>query len=156
MRLSNIQQNRKTRLIQWAVVLVSISFSPVAGAIDNPESKVVERFKERSRPYLDSIYSASKSEDGTVQAYYRYERFLDLELNQVFAALLNNLSGDTRRDLVTSQKKWLAYRDAEFIFIGSNWIPGNFGSSYRVSKFSYRTNFLENRVIELNNYLQNY
>ena len=57
---------------------------------------------------------------------------------------------------MVSQKKWLIYRDAEFIFIDSNWVPANFGSSYRMSRGAYRCSLLKNRVTELLYYLQNY
>lgn len=145
-----------TRIIQWEIMLLAVWFGPFAVAIDNPESRVVARFEERSKPYLDSIDSASESNGETAQAYYKYEKFLDVELNLVFNALLIELDEDTRRDLVTSQNKWLTHRDAEFIFIDNNWVAAKFGSSFKISRVAYRSDLVKNRVTELLYYLQNY
>ena len=156
MRVGSLNLRNMTQIIRWAIMLLALVFGTLAAAINNPESRVVARFEERSKPYLKSINSASESNGGIARAYYKYEKFLDLELNQAFNALLTKLGDDAKRDLVASQKKWLTHRGAEFIFIDNNWVLENFGSSYNISRVAYRSDIVKNRVTELLNYSQNY
>ncbi|EPM7996084.1 lysozyme inhibitor LprI family protein [Vibrio vulnificus] len=58
--------------------------------------------------------------------------------------------------LQQSQRQWILYRDMEFKLIESNWTRNNFGSSYRLSQFSYKSSVIKNRVIQLYYYANNY
>ena len=61
-----------------------------------------------------------------------------------------------RKNLMDSQKRWLSFRDAEFLFVSHNWIVENFGTSSALSIGVSRIKIIRDRVIELLHYLKNY
>ncbi len=126
-------------------------------AIDNPDAPdLMAEFQDRAKPFETDVQNQGLNASATNQAYFAYEKFLDQELNQTYAVLLKHISTESRKNPVDSQKRWLQFRDAEFLFIANNWTPQNFGSSYVISRGASRTKILRDRVIELLYYLKNY
>lgn len=140
-----------------ATLLLVTWFGSTAFAIDNPDARdLIAEFESRSQPYVDAIVESGQSHAETAHAYSAYEQFLDNELNQSYRELLERLDEQPRRDLIASQKRWLQFRDAEFRFVDSNWVPARFGSSYQITRGASRTHVLRNRVMDLLLYLKNY
>jgi uncharacterized protein YecT (DUF1311 family) len=126
-------------------------------AIDNPDTPdYVAEFAARAEKYEGNIQRKAVSTSEIVRYYFEYEKFLDQELNQAYANLMKHLTGDSKRKLVQSQKRWLQFRDAEFNFIAGNWTMEKFGSSYVLSRGACRTTIIRGRIVELLHYLKNY
>lgn len=144
------------------VILLSISLGLALSSreclsIDDPDAPdLVAGFEARSKPFETAIHGRSRDGWEISRAYADYEKFLDREINLAYAALAKQTSGAVRRNLADSQRRWLEYRDAEFGFIASNWTPENFGSSYVISRSTYRTEVTKSRIVTLLNYLRNY
>lgn len=141
--------------MKYALLFISLfSFSTLA--IDNPDApNRIEQFKSRIFKYEQSIQNAS-STIGFIESYYAYEQALDKELNQAYSVLISKLDGEAKTLLKHSQRQWIKYRDAEFSYIVENWSRKNFGSSYALSRGSYKTAFIRSRVEQLLHYSANY
>jgi uncharacterized protein YecT (DUF1311 family) len=125
-------------------------------AIDNPDAPdLVGQFNASCSKYESDIRAAT-STNAIVSANASYMRFLDRELNAAYAALLKRVSGQAHDRLVTSERKWIQYRDAESGFIDSNWTVQNFGTSSAISRGDYQAQIAKQRVITLLQYLRNY
>jgi uncharacterized protein YecT (DUF1311 family) len=128
-----------------------------AAALDNPDAPdLVGQFQSRAQPYEARIDEASGSTQGTVQAYAAYGQFLDSELDKAYQSLRDRVAPTERPAIVAAQRKWLAWRDAEFRFIEANWTPARFGSSSALSRGAYRTGIVKARTVLLLQYLKNY
>lgn len=136
----------------WMLFCCSLCF-----AIDNPEApNYIADFEAKSKNFEINIHKKTGNDSEIVLAYKEYEKFLDEELNRTYAALMQRLKEPSKQNLIASQRRWLQYRDAEFLFISSNWTVENFGSSSTISRNGFRTTILRDRVIVLLYYLQNY
>ena len=125
-------------------------------AIDNPDAPdVVAEFETRAQIFETNIENQISTSD-IKRTYLEYEKSLDKELNQAYSALMKHVSSKSRKNLMASQKRWIQFRDAEFLFIDNNWTLETFGSSYAISRGASRTTILRNRVVELLYYLRNY
>jgi uncharacterized protein YecT (DUF1311 family) len=144
--------NKINKIISSLLLLVCVS----AFAIDNPETgDLVGKFEVKANK-LETDWT-QKPYDYEMYAPYRiYEEFLNKELNKTYESLLKNLNESEKKALILSQKKWLAYRDAENKFIYLNWNMENFGTSSRASKMIYMSSITRNRIVTLLSYLQNY
>ncbi len=146
-----------TGLTNFVAALWLMTHGALCVALDNPDAAdLVSEFQARSEKYETVIYQQAQTERETVLAYRHYEQFLDQELNQAYSALMEKLKGAPKRALTVSQRHWIQYRDAEFMFIASNWTVANFGTSSALSKGAYRTTLIKDRVVGLLNYLKNY
>ena len=126
-------------------------------AIDNPDvPDLVAQFEARSKIYEINVFDKAGDGQQVARASGEYEKFLDHELNLAYQALIIRLNGTARQSLGVSQRFWLNYRDAEFLFISKNWTLENFGSSYVISIGAYRADIIKRRVIALLHYLKNY
>ena len=136
--------------------MLLVFICPAAVAIDNPDvPDYVADFLSRSQSYESRINEVAVSTAEIVHVYSEYETFLDTELNHAYVGVLKKLGKRQANGLVSSQRQWLKYRDTEFRLIDENWIPENFGTSSRVSRGSYRTRLVKDRVIQLLYYLKN-
>ena len=149
--------NAAARFVTVAMLaLCSALSAPAALAIDNPDAPdLLGAFQARCEKYQAEIRKQSDTQKMMV-AYANYEKFLDAELNKAYDTLLGHVSRDARDSLVSSQRKWLQYRDAEFSFIDRNWTLATFGTSSAISRGDYRTDIVKQRVVMLLRYLKNY
>jgi len=126
-------------------------------ALDNPESPdFTAEFKIRAIPYEKAVDATGLTNPDLISAYYTYQVFLDKELNKAYKRLKAELPKAQQQELKKSQQNWIKFRDAEFEFITNNWTRDNFGSSIYLSRGAYRSTIIENRVLRLLSYLQNY
>jgi uncharacterized protein YecT (DUF1311 family) len=139
-------------LFLWLVLPGSLCF-----AIDNPDAPdFVAEFEARALKFETDVQNQGLNTNDTVHAYVEYEAFLDQELNQTYSALIQRIGSQSRKSLMDSQKRWLQFRDAEFLFVANNWTVENFGTSSALSIGVSRTKIIRDRVIELLHYLKNY
>ena len=72
---------------------------------------------------IDGAYQKDLARDsstaGTVEASNRAAAKWDRELNRVYKALMAQLGPEARQKLQASQRRWLAYRDAERTAVGA-------------------------------------
>jgi len=138
-------------------ILVLTAFGGRASlAIDNPDvPDFVGAFEVQCAQYESKVRTASDTNKIT-EAYGSYMTFLDRELNKAYEGLLKHVSGDARETLVTSERKWIQYRDSEDAFIIANWNVQNFGTSSAISRSDYRADIVKQRVVTLLHYLKNY
>lgn len=72
---------------------------------------------------IDGAYQKDLARDsstaGTVEASNRAAAKWDRELNRVYKALMAQMGPEARQKLQTSQRRWLAYRDAERTAVGA-------------------------------------
>lgn len=140
-------------------VLVLLLFglhAPWCRAIDNPDAPdYVADFIARAQPYEQAISERAGS-SGQQEQFADYEKFLDAELNKAYHALAQRLDGPRRNALQDAQRRWVAFRDAEYRFIASNWTVEQFGTSSALSRGSYRASLVKERTLELLQYLKNY
>lgn len=150
------EPTRRGWLCAAGAAAVQLAAGRSAWALDNPDAPDwTAAFHARAQP-LEERWSADAGGPGEAAAALAYARFLDTELNQAYQALLQQLQGQARRDLVRSQRQWLAYRDAENRFINGAFTPQAFGSSSALSRADYRHRLVKARVLTLLAYRQNY
>jgi len=139
------------------LMLLLVCCSTSVHAIDNPDAPdYVADFLERAKVYEDDIQQTPHTTQGYITVYARYEGFLGDELDNAYNQLIAKLGDEAKRALKNSQKQWLRYRDQEFEFIARNWTHANFGSAAVISRGDYRTNIINNRIVLLLRYLQNF
>ncbi|MDR4652251.1 MAG: DUF1311 domain-containing protein [Nitrosomonas sp.] len=139
------------------LILFLVSCSISAYAIDNPDAPdYAANFLERAKGYEDDIQQTPHTTQGYITAYARYEDFLNHELDSAYNQLMAKLGNEARRALSNSQRQWFRYRDQEFEFIARNWTHASFGSAAVISRGDYRTNIINNRIVQLLRYLQNF
>ena len=143
-----------------AIVLFAlwfVSLHPLCFAIDNPDvPDFVAEFEARSSRFEASLREQAGGTRETILAYAEYEKFLDQELNRAYTALTRRVAAEVRPKLVQSQRRWMQYRDAEFLFIAANWTVEMFGSSSAISRGGYRTTIIKDRTVTLLQYLKTY
>jgi uncharacterized protein YecT (DUF1311 family) len=81
------------------------------------------------------------------QAYESWDK----ELNAAYAALLDGMEKDSAAALKDSQRKWVAWRDAEFAFQGGAWTE-DLGTAMRVTLALARSDIVRARVLVLRSY----
>lgn len=141
-------------------VLLLISFilltNPVF-AIDNPDAPdFIGEFETREQNFLKAINNPHNSSKDYLIAYDNYMNFLDDELNKAYHFFKSKLSTERQQELKSAQRNWIKFRDAEFELIKNTWTRQNFGSSAGISRGSYRSAIIKNRVLQLLHYAKNY
>lgn len=137
-------------------VLMMVLWSLPVFALINPDKPdLVKEFESRAEPYQKKIHKAQTTKD-FADAYAKYNQFLKKELQSAYQELIATLPAPKRDALKRSQNQWLRYRNIEFEFINENWTLEQFGSSATLSRGGFRARLLENRIIILLRYLQNY
>ena len=130
---------------------------PLCFAIDNPDAPdLVAEFQARCSKFESKLREQTGSTREIIVAYAEYEKFLDQELNRAYTALVSRVAAESRPKLVQSQRRWMQYRDAEFLFIAANWTVETFGSSSAISRGGYRTTIIKDRTVTLLHYLKTY
>jgi uncharacterized protein YecT (DUF1311 family) len=139
-----------------AWVAIALVAAPALG-IDDPDAPdLMGEFERRAAPYEARINEEARTTQGMAQAYADYQRFLDAELRKAYRELALKLAPAPRAMLMRSQRRWLAYRDADFHFIDDNWAQARFGTSAALSRGAYRCAIMKGRIMELIQYLKNY
>lgn len=159
MRTGNPLRKTSAQIWRKAVLMLLLACcSASLHAIDNPDAPdYVADFLERAKGYEDDIQRTPYTTQGYTSAYARYEDFLNDELDGAYNQLMAKLDDDeAKRVLSNSQKQWLRYRDEEFEFIACNWTQTRFGSAAVISRGDYRTTIINNRIVLLLRYLQNF
>jgi uncharacterized protein YecT (DUF1311 family) len=75
----------------------------------------------------------------------------DGALNEAYAALRDGMDEDSAAKLKEAQRKWIAYRDAEFAFQEGPWTE-ELGSLIRVTLALASAEMVRARVLTLRNY----
>ncbi len=144
----------------WIKGLLLISFSLLINpvfAIDNPDAPdLIGEFETREQVFLKAINNPRNSSRDYLIAYDDYQKFLDDELNRAYHLIKSKLSTERQQELKSSQRNWIKFRDAEFELIKNTWTRQNFGSSAGISRGSYRSTVIKNRVLQLLHYAKNY
>ena len=89
---------------------------------------------------------------GMGQAYGVAETAFDKELNRVYSALLKELNGPAKEAFMESQRKWVAFRDAQFEAFRQVYDRDRFGSGQGPLIAAARMNLVRTRVLELATY----
>lgn len=145
------------RWCKAVLVFFLIHCGSLVYAIDNPDAPdYVGDFLERAGVYAHEIQHTPHTTQGYVRIYARYEDFLNDELNSAYTRLMTVLSDEAKHALSRSQEQWFRYRDQEFEFIALNWTYANFGSASVISRGDYRTRIINDRIVLLLQYLQNF
>ena len=145
------------RRMSILAILLCVVYAPWCWALDDPDAPdYVAEFNARAVPYEQAISERAGSPGQLGALFADYEKFLDAELNKAYRALAKHLDGSRRQALLEAQKRWLAFRDAEFRFIADNWTVEQFGTSSTLSRGSYRTSLVKDRTVALLHYLKNY
>lgn len=140
-----------------AVLVLMMAFWSLTGySLVNPDKPdPVKAFRSRAEPYQKHIHEAETTKE-FADAHAQYTQFLKKELQSAYKELISTLSNPERDTFKRSHEQWLEYRDTEFKFINKNWTLKQFGSSATLSRGSFRNRLLEDRVLTLLRYLQNY
>jgi uncharacterized protein YecT (DUF1311 family) len=140
-----------------ALLAASCLACGVCAAIDNPDTADLEaQFQQRAAAYETRIAGAANTTQEMIAGYADYQRFLEAELERAYRSLLGKLDPASRLKLVQAQRRWRAYRDAEFRLIEGNWTQSAFGTSAGISRGAYRSSIVKDRTVQLIEYLKNY
>lgn len=152
-----IRRQHKNTGASLVLFLASHFISAWCYAIDNPDApNLVANFESRENVYRQAVNNPHNSNRAMLQAYDRYQLFLDTELSKAYQTLKVNLAEKQQQELEIARKNWLRFRDAEFTLINNNWTRSNFGSSANLSRGAYRSSIIRARIIQLLHYAQNY
>ena len=77
----------------------------------------------------------------------------DKRLNQVYKTLLNEATKDEKDFTITAQRAWLKYFEAHCNAIVSKF-QGSSGATTETSRHTCRTEFINNRIKELESYCE--
>ena len=152
-----VMMKKTTSILFWLFASFAGLSISTAFAIDNPDSPdYVANFKQQADKYKKTVNDSNLGNRQILLAYDDYQTFLDKELNKAYKLLMSKLAKPQQTELKQSQQKWIAFRDAEFVLINSNWTRSNFGSSFALSRGTYRCSIIETRVLQLYHYVKNY
>ena len=145
------------KLLFWILAAMMSLSATTALAIDNPDAPdLVGAFNKRALILENAANNPDNGSREYLIAYDDYQTFLDDELNKAYKLLMSKLPKKRQTELKNSQRKWISYRDAEFLLINNNWTRQNFGSSAVISRGTYRCSIIKNRVLQLLYYIKNY
>lgn len=128
----------------FTILLTIFSLNAIGQAMEeNPIDKGLKECLESSENY-----TTKGMKECVIQAAKKW----DIELNKVYQELLDSLSNNAREKLVTSQRKWMEFRESEIQFSnqfyhdlgGTMWIPVKAEKILTLTK---------NRTLELEAYL---
>ncbi len=148
----NVQAWIKGALLIFSSLLTSLVF-----AIDNPDSPdFIGEFEVREQVFLKAINNPHNGSKDYLTAYDDYLKFLDDELNRAYYLVKSRLPIKRQQELKSSQRSWIKFRDEEFKLITNTWVRQDFGSSAGISRGSYRSTIVRNRVLQLLSYVKSY
>ncbi|NOY73433.1 MAG: DUF1311 domain-containing protein [Gammaproteobacteria bacterium] len=149
-------KNVRTWIKGGVLIFFSLLINPVF-AIDNPDAPdLIGEFEAREQIFLKEINNPRHGSRNDLIAYDHYQQFLDDELNKAYRFVKSRLSTERQQELINSQRNWIKFRDAEFELIKNTWTRQNFGRSAGISRGSYRSTVIKNRVLQLLHYAKNY
>ncbi len=123
-----------------------------AFAIDNPDTvDYIAQFTNKSQVYLNKIDDVTGYR-ATLIAYDDYYEFLNVELEDNYQMLLEQLPKEQRKSLELSQKKWRVFQKNEAEFIQNQWAKVNYGSASSISRGSYKCEIVKARLIQILHY----
>ena len=146
--MDKVKQNVVYKCIVGCLLLISLVTQ--VSALDNPDTPdLVGEFEQRETSYLSAIANPNNSSREFLVVYNDYLIFLDKELNKAYSEIKSKLPTDRKQELLTAQRQWIKYRDAEFELIKNTWTRENFGSSAGISRGDYRSSIVRARVLQL-------
>ena len=128
-----------------AVFLFLVAAHVNAGTIWN-KTHDIDRWTEKA--LIDAEGTTPKVIDAYSAAYKKW----DVALNAAYRSLMKRLPERDKELLRDSQRKWVAYRDAEFKFQPIH-LQRRGGTLSRIITSERRNNFIRDRVIELEGYI---
>lgn len=130
------------RFILMAAFLLTTSVY----AVDNPDApNYMSDFEKRIAPYYSSIVNASTTYE-YVTAYSVLQKALEKELDDAYKLLLNALPEGKRQLLVSSQQRWIEYRDSENRLISGVWTQESYGTSSALTTGELRCSVIKARI----------
>lgn len=150
------KKNVSLFMMVWGVIVFGV-LTHLVYAIDNPDAPdLIGEFETREQDFLKKINNPNNGTRDYLIAYDDYLKFLDDELNKAYQLIKSKLPEARQGELKNAQRNWIKFRDAEFELINNNWTRQNFGSSSGISRGSYRSTIVKNRVLQLLHYAKNY
>ncbi len=144
------------RVMKLLLLTLSLLINP-AFAIDNPDAPdYIGELKIREQFFLNKINNPNNGTRDYLIAYDDYQIFLDKELNKAYQLIKSKLPAEQQKSLLNSQRNWIKFRDTEFELIKNTWTRQSFGSSSGISRGSYRSTIIRNRVLQLLDYAKSY
>lgn len=139
------------------ILIILILSSFVLLGLDNPDSPdYVADFEKRIKPFENYISEKASTTLDFIQGYKKLETELDKELNSAYKLIQSKLNGNNKELLKKSQIQWIKFRDAEFLWLSTNFTKEKFGSSVYITIGSFRTQIIKDRVKELLWYTKQY
>lgn len=126
--------NRKQLMIAWSMMLV-FAFSLFA-----QEKNPIDKFKE-------DCVSKDYTTAGMTNCIYEAEKKWDVELNKYYELLKGILNKEAQQALRDAQRKWIKYRDAQFIYIDKKY--PELGTMYINMRAADRKEVVRQRALEL-------
>ena len=143
------------RIAPWLLAASLLLGLPVL-AIDDPDAPDRIGAFTRQAEGFEQQFAEASNDQAQSRVATEYGRFLDAELNSAFRNLSKRLDPAERQALLTAQRRWLVFRDAEIGFIDQNWTPQHFGTSSRLSRAIHSHALTRSRVEQLLAYLREY
>lgn len=97
---------------------------------------------------LDQAISTSDN----IQCFGTAEAAWDGKLNEVYSAILPQLSRELQRDLRDAERAWLRFRDADFAFASTFYLEVKEGSMWWPASQAYQAYAVRDRVVDLMSY----
>ena len=140
--------------MKYPVLAVLLLAATTAAAVTNSDAPAhVDAFEKRMAPYQERIRSG-KTTLAMDRAMREMAEALDEELNSAYEKLMQRLPDTQRSALRASQRRWLAYRDAEFAFLSGAFTRESHGSSSVLTVGQARNALVRARVETLLSYLE--
>ena len=111
----------------------------------------IAQFTNKSQVYLNKIDDVTGYR-AILIAYDDYYEFLNVELEDNFQMLLEQLPEEQRKSFELSQKKWRFFQKNEAEFIQNQWAKVNYGSASSISRGSYKCEIVKARLIQILHY----
>ncbi|MES1941082.1 hypothetical protein T5B8_12613 [Salinisphaera sp. T5B8] len=135
-----------------AMLLLCVAAS--AGAITNPDAPAyVDDFQARMAAYDARLANASTTR-AMNQASTDMAQALDDELNTAYKQLMTRLTPAQQAGLRASQRRWLAFLDAEFEFLNRLFTRESHGTSAALDVGQARNALVRARARTLWSYLE--
>ncbi|THB68708.1 MAG: DUF1311 domain-containing protein [Gammaproteobacteria bacterium] len=146
----NFFMNKQKNGISWLLAMVFCLLSNSAIAINSADiSDLIKAFEKRESPFLKDVDNLKNASSNHIDAYARYMKFLDKELNKAYKTTRSKLSAKQQLELKESQINWLKFRDTEFALIKNTWNQKDYGGSAEISQSRHRCTIVRDRVLHL-------
>lgn len=127
--------------LSWKILLICCFFAvQTAHAGEHEIDKANNACNEKAHTTAEMLECASLAND-----------MWDKELNTVYQRVMKGLDSDTETALRKAQRRWLAFRDAEFIAISSARANDD-GTIWGPIRLQQRATIIKDRVLQLESY----